>query len=82
MASEVAAKILKAALLDIRLLARRGEAAQVEALADAVHNVPMRLLAGDLEYERFLSDLKRYQLKYGEASSRNYPLMLEKSLAG
>ena len=66
--------MLRRALLDIRLLGRRGHARQAADLADAFHNLPSLLVEGRLDMKRFQRNLASYQTLYatGAAPSYNY----------
>ena len=78
---QVAADILRAALLDIRRLCRKGLCDQAAALSDAVHNVPVRGLSGGLDKERLRHDLLSYQEAYPDRKTFDYIKMLEKNTA-
>lgn len=77
----VAAQILRAALLDIRRLCRKGHSDQAAALADAVHNVPTRILSDELRRDRLMSDLLSYQEAYPERNTYDYVEMMNEPVA-
>lgn len=57
-------KMLRCALLEIRLHGRRGQARQAADLADAFHNLPTLLLQKEWSIPRFHQDLLAYQQTY------------------
>lgn len=65
-------QMLRRALLDIRLLGRRGHARQAADLADAFHNLPTRLIEGRLDLERFHRDLMAYQALHPNIQASSY----------
>lgn len=65
-------QILRRALLDIRLLGRRGRARQAADLADAFHNLPTPLVEGRLDLERFRRNLAAYQILYPTGAAPSY----------
>lgn len=73
-----ASQILRSALLEIRRLCRKGEAAQAAALADAVHNLPVLMVSGQVMSERLRADLVTYQNKYAGRKLFDYVDMLDK----
>jgi len=65
-------QMLRRALLDIRLLGRRGRARQAADLADAFHNLPTLLVEGQLDLERFRRTLAAYQTLYHAGAAPSY----------
>ena len=64
------AKMLHEALVEIRLVARSGNATRAGELADVFHNLPTYLVGDEFDAERFGSQLLDYQIKHYQDSSR------------
>ena len=74
--------ILRGVLLEVRLLCRQGYAAQAGSLADAAHNIPVKVVEGTLDLPRLLAGFEEYEAAYrgkpsgdpsGRPPLRNYP---------
>jgi len=64
--------LLRNALLEIRILARRQNATQIVDLVSAIHNMPTHLSKKDLDVHRLANDLNEYQSKYAELALFDY----------
>lgn len=72
-------QMLRRALMDIRVLGRRGRARQAADLADVFHNLPTPLVEGRIDLKRFRRNLEAYQTLYltGAAPSYDYLAALD-----
>lgn len=76
-------RMLRLALLEIRMLGWEGKAEQATDLADAFHNVPTFLWREDFSFSFFRKFLQGYKEKYpGRKSGFDYLAMLDEVMAG
>jgi len=60
----VVLEVLRDALIEGRLLARKNDVKRVEELCDAFHNVPTSALNSKKDMERVVYFVEEYELKY------------------
>jgi hypothetical protein len=70
-------KILFNALLEIRMLCRKGKTEQAADIVDAFHNLPIDLWSDKFSLSLFRRFLEEYQQKYQEDECYNYVKMLD-----
>lgn len=74
-------RMLRYALLEIRLLGYRGKPEQAADLADAFHEMPALLWSEDFRFSFFRKFLEGYHQKYPE-SDFDYRAMLNEIMKG
>lgn len=62
----VVLEVLRDALIEARLLARKNDVQRVEELCDAFHNVPTSVLNSKKDMERVVYFVEEYEHKYKE----------------
>jgi hypothetical protein len=71
-------RLMYLAFCDLRILTREGRSEQANALADALHNVPLLMHRNDFSFRALRDSLARYQQRYEGKLLTNYPAELDK----